>query len=53
MSNYLWSNEIRELIHEPNKIDCDSESHVVANVDFSDEASLQYFCLWNQLSVFL
>lgn len=40
MSN-LCSNEIRELIHEPIKIDCDSGSDV-AIVDFSDEVSLQY-----------
>lgn len=52
MSN-LCSNEIKELIHEPNKIDCDSGSDVVEIVDFSDEVSLQYFFLWNQQSVFL
>lgn len=46
MSN-LCSTEIKELIHEPNKINCDSESEVEAIVDFPDEVSLHYSSLWN------
>lgn len=47
MSN-LCSTEIKELVHEPNKINCDSESDVEAIVAFPDEVSLHYFWAWNQ-----